>query len=458
MGYLEALPITRVRPVLYLPLWMGTLLDKSGNGNHGTNTGGHWGQQGDADGFNFGEINITADPSLQPANVTIFAWGDFPTQTSNQYIAALADNSTRFYLTATEIRFESNGVSGDLAAAVSPCRSLAVTATAELANPIFYQDGAYYGVGVLDVALDLTAQNWIVAGLTGSELGGPVSGVLVFPAVLTPAEISELHLWSQSRFTPRKQWPGGGLRYENRETNLWTDDGSLPGVATWTAAAGAVPAKVENSEDGRFLRVSGAAGGYVYEAGAFTANDQTRIILEARSDGITTPVINDAWTGAAVWTGVNTHQNWQPVDFLGFPVNAVGYGLRWGAGAGTHVDFRSIRAWTNPPGYTHATGDPLFLDNIQTARVSVGNETSGKLSNTDFEINTGTWRVAEDATGRYLSCVAAGQLQYDLIGAAGYVVDTFTETGTATITLNANNFQIDAGNGDIIRAVRILAG
>jgi hypothetical protein len=307
-----------VRPVLALPLWLGTLRDASGCGCHGTNTSGHWVRQEHQDGFIEGEINIGANPVLQPDNITIFVWGNLRSQTSNEYIVTTSDFSTRFYLTSTQMRFATNGVNSARAITAVPSKSLAVTATSTSAAPQFYVDGALDGVGALNVSVSIGALAWIVAGLTGSEMLSPVSGLLVFPDALTAAEIAALHTWSQSRYTPHKQWPGGGL--------------DIPTLAGTSA-------------------------------------------------------------------------------------------------------------------------NPRFIDNIQTARVSLANETSGQLSNTGAQINSGTWKLSEDADGRYYDCVVNGQLEHPLIGASGFDTEAFVATGTATLTKNANNIQIDALAGERITRI-----
>lgn len=56
------------------------------------------------------------------------------------------------------------------------------------------------------------------------------------------------------------------------------------------------------------------------------------------------------------------------------------------------------------------TGEPLFIDNIQSARVSLADETSGTLSNTNYRIESGSWKVSENSGGRYIECVTAGDI------------------------------------------------
>ncbi len=99
----------------------------------------------------------------------------------------------------------------------------------------------------------------------------------------------------------------------------------------------------------------------------------------------------------------------------------------------------------------------MFLDNIQTARVTLANETSGHMSNTTPKIVSGTFALREDATGRYYYCVGAGKLRQHLLGADGFDTKLFTETGGATLTKDATGFDLDFGTGDIVRAVQLTA-
>jgi hypothetical protein len=144
-----------------------------------------------------------------------------------------------------------------------------------------YKDGAFVidfsvanAITVNDAPILIGNRHTLVASQSN-----PIYGVIIYPEILPPTEILELEVYRQSRITPRKQWPGGGLRYPDR----------------------------------------------------------------------------------------------------GDP-------------------------------YTPALGDPLFLDNIQSARVTLVDETSGLLSNTSYQIASGTWALREDATTgeRYIECIVAG--------------------------------------------------
>jgi hypothetical protein len=307
-------------------LWLGTLRDHSGNGNHATvGTGApYWTTANGCDSIysnDPGRLNIAAAESLEVGDITIFLSGDFRAMETEYMLRSVDGAGIYFYTLANTFVFHSGAVDSVQGHSIIGNTSIAVTATAAASKPLFYADGAYVGDGNVNTSVAVPSSNWYALGATASTgCKSPVSCIMMFPSVLTETEILSLHNWCGSRFSLRKQWPGGGLD--------------------------------------------------------------------------------------------------QPSD---------------------------------------AIVSPVFLDNIQTARVTLANETSGKLSNTDFSINSGTWAVAEDDDGKYLSCVGAGQLEYGLIGASGYTTDAFVETGGATLTKNATNFQIDAGNGDIVRAVRLSA-
>jgi len=94
-----------------------------------------------------------------------------------------------------------------------------------------------------------------------------------------------------------------------------------------------------------------------------------------------------------------------------------------------------------------------YRNTFEDATATISNLTSGSLG--DFNIAAGTWAIGEDATGKYLSCVANGQVKTPLTGASGFTTGTFTETGSATLTKNANDLQIDAVAGDKIYEILI---
>jgi hypothetical protein len=109
------------------------------------------------------------------------------------------------------------------------------------------------------------------------------------------------------------------------------------------------------------------------------------------------------------------------------------------------------------PGGGLTTGNPKYVDNIQTARVTLVNETSGNLSNTEISIQSGTWALTETAAGRAITCVANGQLKKHLVGADTFTTKLFTQTGGVVLTKNAADFTLDATAGDTITALQLTA-
>ncbi len=280
----HGLPALSSDPVLYLPLWLGTMRDHSGHGNHGTPNNMRWSQHGCIDGalpsVSTGRIDIADSPSIRLSSFTIFASGmaGFSQLAADQVMVIQGANAYYWRLRSTAMRLTVGGVSSDLVTTYDGSRSVAVTLSSGN-KPDFYHGGSHAGAGTVALTGTTAGANALVMSRGASAMQNQADTFLLYPTALSAPEIQTLHDWSQSRFTPRKQWPGMGLRYPNRGTP-----------------------------------------------------------------------------------------------------------------------------------YTPATGDPMFLDNIQTARVTLANETSGKLSNTDYTIQSGTWAVNEDSTTgeRYICGGSAG--------------------------------------------------
>ena len=324
MGLLESLPVQRIRPVAIWPFWLGSLRDHSGNGNHGTATNMNWrrcaGQDGVFPTTSSSRVDINYDPSIAVTDMTIFAvsMSGFRQESAQQLLVNRGGAAYQLVLRSDRLRLRAGLANSDRVTTYRGAQSICVALVSGVGSE-FYVDGSSVGTGGA-VTPDTNADALDIVGATATAPISECQLMAMYGEPLSSTEVSDLHNWAVSRFTPSKQWPGGGL--------------SFPG------------------------------------------------------------------------------------------------GL--------------------------STGDPVFVDSIQTARVTLADETSGLLSNTEFSINSGTWAIAEDADGKYVSCVANGQLEYGLIGASGYTTDLFDADGAA-LTKNANNIQIDATAGDIIRAVRLVA-
>jgi hypothetical protein len=73
------------------------------------------------------------------------------------------------------------------------------------------------------------------------------------------------------------------------------------------------------------------------------------------------------------------------------------------------------------PTLSGAAREPRYLDTIQADRVSLVTHTSGKVSNSNYHIQSGQWRISEHAdTGeRYFDCIASGIIWRDNVEAYG---------------------------------------
>lgn len=349
MGILESLPVQRVRPVLFLPLWLGTLRDYSGYGNNSSvdGSGIYWNINGQSDGIHggsSGRLTVPGSSSLESVvDFTLIMCGNFASTPGSGRLFSKRDaggthlevffgGATRFDI------YDGSGSTSKDALDLSGVTSVAISCVS--GNPaILYLDGS--SAGSFSGASTISPDDAPIAVLNNTVGNSPAAlgmqCIIWYPSVLAPSEISSVAKYEQARITPRKQWPGMGLRYPNR----------------------------------------------------------------------------------------------------GDP-------------------------------YTPATGDPLFLDNIQTARVSLANETSGTLSNTTYHIESGSWKVAEDATTgeRYIECVSAGIISRRNVDAYGTWEFTTSKPDSVSIDVSfitnertgaAPGYRLLVNTSELVGLVRIGA-
>jgi hypothetical protein len=330
------LPKLSSDPVLYLPLWLGTLRDYSGNNNHSVNTNGCWREHGYFDGFDpcnsSGVLTVGDSPELQLTKLTIFTshkqLGNFlPHPGAVRWVIkrdATGINWDTYIDTGGGRMVFYDGVTFRVRNAnfVNSSSIAVVASNSEV--PKLYIDGSFDGLfnGPVALTIDDSPISIGRTHFTNPQFPGLISCVLVYNVELAPEEISSLYDWSQTLKTPRKQWPGCV---------------SLPG---------------------------------------------------------------------------------------------------------------------RPP---LQTGDPVYVDNISSARVSLKDETAGTLSNTTFTIQSGTWREKEDANGRFVECLSAGQITDQVLGASSATTKKFEYTGTASLTKTNSQIKIDASTGARITAIELAA-
>lgn len=99
-----------------------------------------------------------------------------------------------------------------------------------------------------------------------------------------------------------------------------------------------------------------------------------------------------------------------------------------------------------------------FFYDANDSRVSLANETGGRLSNAPFRISTGTWKISEDTTGRYIDCVSSGNLICDRVGSNNDNTKQFVYSGTASLTKAADKLTLTATTGAKIRLIHFTVG
>jgi len=111
--------------------------------------------------------------------------------------------------------------------------------------------------------------------------------------------------------------------------------------------------------------------------------------------------------------------------------------------------------------YKQTGGIGNFIALSQTTRNWTGMNTclNGDVYASNYGGDIYKYSLSDEDTysKQRLECVTDGQVKTPLSGASGYTTDTFLETGSATLTKNANDLQIDAVAGDKIFSVILTA-
>ena len=226
------LPKLSIDPVLFLPLWLGTLRDYSGNGNHGEPKNSiHWRTHNDIDGTmpgdDTGHIGVTYSASLAVTNFTFFivSRSGFIQAVNQQLWINRTGVSYQFNLQPDRMRLRCGSANSDLVIDYTGATSAAATLISGGAVG-YYLDGAYVGAGDSAIVPGVSSVDLDIAGAVSSSAITECQLALIYPGVLSASEIEALHAYSQSLVTPRKQWPGSGLRLSGRRKNEMTDPNS----------------------------------------------------------------------------------------------------------------------------------------------------------------------------------------------------------------------------------------
>ena len=100
--------------------------------------------------------------------------------------------------------------------------------------------------------------------------------------------------------------------------------------------------------------------------------------------------------------------------------------------------------------YNEGARKLIYRNTFEDAQVTLGTS-SGELNG--WLTQTGSFKTGEDSTGKHLLCVTDGQVKTRLDRADLATTNTFSISGTPTLTKNTNDLQIDAVAGEKVYSV-----
>jgi hypothetical protein len=381
---LESLPITP-RPALFYPLFTGSLRDHSGNGNDPTSLTApiRWmsnrGRHALFAGMTAGRINVAADASLTGlTNLTLWAHGEFLTQSANQYIFFDASASIYLYIGPTFVANYDGANVRSVNIDITGKRSIAMVGYGAAKKADLYVDGGFAGL-FSDTSTFSTASSALsLLGAGGtSGLHAPVDCIGIWDSALSSADIAALHAWADRQVSLQR--PGNRAYFDfgswvqiedvrpplqGADDVISDGDMELADMSAWTISAGTLAEKRDDTpvEGTRYVRVTAdGAGAPNILQNALTANKRYRVRGRARGDGANAPRVG---LGSGVpWTGSNS-ATWQTVDVSWATDNVQFYLLSQAAG---YCDF---------DGFTVEETEELLMDPSCQMEIA-GNWTTG---------------------------------------------------------------------------------
>ena len=482
---LESLPVARVRPVAFYAFYAGSFRDHSGNGNHVINTTGRWERSNGVWCYLDGYAAIAASASLTLTEMTIFAAGDFRSQIQ-EYIAATNSATTRFYMTAADLRFFDGTITSNiLTTAIKGKKSLAVSATPGEV-PRFYLDAVMRsGVAIVNPSSGLDI--WFMPGYSGAEMKSPIKAILFYNQALTPGEIAELHAWSQQlsspEVSPNRKYFLAPFKRDNEAISRWDlsqfTGAVVPDCVGTNNAIASGGVSLVNSDSGRVCRFDGNEGALtIADNSVLKPTDALTVIAWVRSrttgnielvnyrkaptpayyslyalrdesvvvnvdDGVAPNGVDvqsilpynapaNEWSliglvfdrSAQTLTGYLNGVAGTPGATGGdYPLDSSGAGI-----AGLYIggatatlrnvsgDFGMVEIYDEAKSagwmvarYFDFAERLVYEEDFQQAPVSLANRTAGMpVVGTEYRIESGSWKITEDAAGKRLENIAAG--------------------------------------------------
>jgi len=410
--------------------WLGdgSLADLSGKGNPATLSSGstYWvnTERGRVPNMDGAATEILVDPANTAYNVTgvdfsLSCWVYLRSASAFDCIFARhsTNNGWRFYCSnGGSFGFTiGNGTSTSITGAIAYNRWVHLVGTHNESTGAmnFYIDGVFAATGskaYVEDASDLVGLGTENNG--GAQwIDGYVQDAIIWKGVeLTGAEASQLYEEGlQEGHYDRVDIQ----RLSNPERNLMPD-GDMEAVGTtdyvaWQSAT--LTKETDTPHSGsQYLKVAynGSPGPGARVNNTVEVGKTYRITGWAKSDGTWTPQINDFTT--TLWTGTLS-TDWQYFDFVKTWDNSAKDFLLYHSGQTS-----GYTAWDDITVQEIPNSDPVYIADGKGWNESVANETTGFLSNADWEIDSGTWKVVNNGGSdgkKHIDCIATGKVFRD---------------------------------------------
>jgi len=183
-------------------------------------------------------------------------------------------------------------------------------------------------------------------------------------------------------------------------------------TAAWTPTSSGEITKnnVDPHRGTQALRITANGSvGFGAEQGAVTSGTRFRVSGFARGDGTRAPRVWIPTTGN-IWNGTNSVA-WQEFDITFLSTGSRIVFRESGVSASGYVEFDDVQVIDLGKSYP-----PKTFHTDWGVTESPANETAGYLSNTPFEISTGTWKITTDTIDgkecKVIECISAGDIVF----------------------------------------------
>ena len=245
---------------------------------------------------------------------------------------------------------------------------------------------------------------------TSNSFTGETTGAKVWNTVLSAEDVAKLY----EEESTRKPYTAVDFKSKDRYINS-VADGMMKksGTDDWIVdGVGGVLSKVSDPERGQVLAVYSGAGNityaYQYNIGVGYYRLRGWLKGDSANGGIARIKVGGTWM-----TGSNATDDWQMIDEVIYNPSAANVPFKMGQTAATtsyayYSDIECIKLNSNNE--NDFASPRAYIADGKGWNESVANVTSGDLENTDFKVQSGTWKVVDvDSFNKQIKCIVAGR-------------------------------------------------